>query len=57
MIENGAAQRFVDRLVMAGPPNAGTPLVKYGKQAITWLGSVLLNSAAPTVPHSSAVGS
>ncbi|MGB2770723.1 MAG: hypothetical protein WBF31_00235, partial [Anaerolineae bacterium] len=50
MIEKWGGAAFVDRLVMAGPPNAGTPLVKYGKQAITWLGSVLLNSAAPTVP-------
>lgn len=50
MIEKWGGAAFVDRLVMAGPPNAGTPLAKYGKQAITWLGSVLLNSAAPTVP-------
>ena len=40
MIEKWGGAAFVDRLVMAGPPNAGTPLVKYGKQAITWLGSV-----------------
>ncbi len=50
MIEKWGGAAFVDRLTMAGPPNAGTPLAKYGKQAITWLGSVLLNSAAPTVP-------
>lgn len=50
MIEKWGGAAFVDRLVMAGPPNAGTPLAKYGKQAITWLGSVLLNSAAPTIP-------
>lgn len=40
---------YVDRLLMAGPPNAGTPLAR-GRALLPWLGNILFNLAGSVSP-------
>jgi pimeloyl-ACP methyl ester carboxylesterase len=49
MIEQHGGAEFVDRYIMAGPPNKGSRLAE-AKRLITWLGILLLNQAGPTLP-------
>jgi pimeloyl-ACP methyl ester carboxylesterase len=49
MIELGDGEKFVDRVFMAGPPNAGTPLAS-GRSLLPWLADILVNLAGSAPP-------
>ncbi|RME65653.1 MAG: hypothetical protein D6790_01550, partial [Caldilineae bacterium] len=49
MVELEGGHRYVDRVFMAGAPNAGTRLAE-AKKLILWLGTVLLNYAGFAPP-------
>jgi hypothetical protein len=46
-LQGGAA--YVDRLFMAGPPNAGTPLAR-GRSLLPWLANLSVNLAGSAAP-------
>ncbi len=49
LVEQHGGDAFVDRCVLAGPPNQGTRLAE-AKRLVPWLGTLLLNQAGPTPP-------
>ncbi len=49
MVELGDGERFVDRVFMGGPPNAGTPLA-VGRTMLPWLANILVNLAGSVPP-------
>jgi hypothetical protein len=49
LVELGDGEQFVDRVFMAGPPNAGTPLAK-GRVLLPWLANILVNLAGSVPP-------
>ncbi len=49
MVEQHGGDKFVDCCFLAGPPNQGTRLAE-AKRLVPWLGTLLLNQVAPTVP-------
>ena len=51
MVEMHGGDAFVDRCLLAGPPNAGTPLAA-ARTLIPWLGTILLNAVGPSPPAS-----
>ena len=49
LVELGDGEQFVDRVFMAGPPNAGTPLAN-GRTLLPWLANILVNLAGSVPP-------
>jgi pimeloyl-ACP methyl ester carboxylesterase len=49
LVELGDGEQYVDRVFMAGPPNAGTPLAK-GRSLLPWLANILVNLAGSVPP-------
>jgi hypothetical protein len=49
LVELGDGEKYVDRVFMAGPPNAGTPLAK-GRTLLPWLANILVNMAGSVPP-------
>lgn len=49
MVELHGGDEFVDRCLLAGPPNQGTRLAE-AKRLIPWLGTLLLNQFTPSPP-------
>jgi hypothetical protein len=49
LIELGDGEKYIDRVFMAGPPNAGTPLAN-GRTLLPWLANILLNMAGSVPP-------
>jgi len=49
MVEMHGGDAFVDRCLLAGPPNAGTPLA-VARTLVPWLGTVALNSLGTSPP-------
>lgn len=49
LVELGGGEHFVDRVFMAGPPNAGTPLAR-GRVLLPWLANILVNLAGSVPP-------
>jgi hypothetical protein len=48
-VELSDGEQYIDRVFMAGPPNAGTPLAK-GRTLLPWLANILLNMAGSVPP-------
>ena len=49
MIELSDGEQYIDRVFMAGPPNAGTPLAEV-RTLLPWLADILLNMAGSVPP-------
>ena len=49
LVELGDGEKYVDRVFMAGPPNAGTPLAN-GRTLLPWLANILVNLAGSVPP-------
>jgi hypothetical protein len=49
LVELGDGEQYIDRVFMAGPPNAGTPLAK-GRSLLPWLANILVNLAGSVPP-------
>lgn len=49
LVELGDGEQYVDRVFMAGPPNAGTPLAS-GRTLMPWLANLLVNLAGSVPP-------
>jgi hypothetical protein len=49
LIELGDGEKYIDRVFMAGPPNAGTPLAN-GRALLPWLANILVNLAGSVPP-------
>jgi hypothetical protein len=49
LIELGDGEQYIDRVFMAGPPNAGTPLAN-GRSLLPWLANILVNMAGSVPP-------
>lgn len=49
LVELGNGEPYVNRVFMAGPPNAGTPLAQ-GRTLLPWLANILVNLAGSVPP-------
>jgi hypothetical protein len=49
LIELYGGSQYVDRLIMGGPPNAGTPLAK-GRTLLPWMANIMVNVASSIPP-------
>jgi hypothetical protein len=49
LVELGDGEKYIDRVFMAGPPNAGTPLAN-GRTLLPWLANILVNLAGSVPP-------
>jgi hypothetical protein len=49
LVELGEGEKYIDRVFMAGPPNAGTPLAN-GRILLPWLANILVNLAGSVPP-------
>jgi hypothetical protein len=49
LVELGDGEQYIDRVFMAGPPNAGTPLA-HGRTLLPWLANILFNLAGSVPP-------